>query len=329
MKWPRRTQSISVALTLFRSLLLLIACVTGIESGAVLAQTSTPVVGVSPSSLSFTAVQGGANPATKYISVSNTGGGTLSWSSTDNSGWMTADASGTNSGTIPVNIYSQGGVPAGTYSATVTITVAGYPSQTKFVPITVTVTSSSGGSTSPTIGYSPTSLSFSGTVGGSNPAGKAINISNTGGGTLSWTISENASWLSVSRTSGTNTGSVTVSPNLSGLAAGTYNAAITITATGATNTPKTIPVSLTVSSTTTNSATLTWTANAETDLAGYKIYLSRTPGSYGAPIRILGKTTGYTATGLTTGVTYYFVITSYDTTGNESAYSNEVSKSIY
>lgn len=291
--------------------------------------STTPVIGVSPTSLSFTAVAGGANPATQYISVSNSGGGTLSWSSTDNAGWMNAIASGTNTGTIPVAVFSSG-YPAGTiYSGTVTITAAGYPSQTKTIPITFTVTSATSTSTSPTIGYSPTSLSFAGTVGGTNPAGKAISISNAGGGTLSWTVSDNSGWLSVSPASGTNTGTVTASANLSGLAAGTYNGTITISATGATNSPKTIPVSLTVSSTTAKSATLTWTANVETDLAGYKIYRATTSGSYGAPIATLSKTTSYSATNLSTGTTYFFVITAYDSVGNESSYSNEVSKSIY
>src|SRR5262249_15995791 len=39
-------------------------------------------------------------------------------------------------------------------------------------------------------------------------------------------------------------------------------------------------------------------------------------------------TTNYTVTGLQNGTTYFFVITAYDSAGNESTYSNEVSKSI-
>ncbi len=36
-----------------------------------------PVIGISPTSLSFTAPQGGTNPATQTLNISNTGGGTL------------------------------------------------------------------------------------------------------------------------------------------------------------------------------------------------------------------------------------------------------------
>ncbi|HTG17935.1 MAG TPA: hypothetical protein VK747_21995, partial [Blastocatellia bacterium] len=98
----------------------------------------------------------------------------------------------------------------------------------------------------PTIGVSPASMSFTATVGGSNPANQSLNITNTGGGTLNWTASSNATWLSVSPTSGTAPSTATVSANISGLAVGTYNGAITISAPGASNTPVTVPVTLTV-----------------------------------------------------------------------------------
>jgi fibronectin type 3 domain-containing protein len=74
---------------------------------------------------------------------------------------------------------------------------------------------------------------------------------------------------------------------------------------------------------------LTWSANTESDLAGYKIYRAEASGGYGAPIAILGNVTSYIATGLQVGKTYYFVITAYDSAGNESLPSNEVSKSIF
>src|SRR5215831_7810152 len=105
---------------------------------------------------------------------------------------------------------------------------------------------SSGGATQPTIGVNPTSLSFTATAGGSNPANQTINISNTGGGTLNFTASDNAPWLTVSPASGTAPSTLTASVDISGLAAGTYNGTITVSATGATNTPVSVPVTLTV-----------------------------------------------------------------------------------
>ena len=102
--------------------------------------------------------------------------------------------------------------------------------------------------TQPIIGLSPTSLTFTTTV-GTNPANQTIALSNNGAGTMNWTAtadSTSPAWLSVSPGNGTDNTTLTVSVNASGLAAGTYSKAITITATGAANTPQTIDVSLTV-----------------------------------------------------------------------------------
>ena len=79
--------------------------------------------------------------------------------------------------------------------------------------------------------------------------------------------------------------------------------------------------------------TLSWDApnsNSDgtplTDLAGYKIYVSKSPGLYADSIDV-GNVLTKTLTNFCEG-TYYFVATAYDTSGNESAYSNEVSKAI-
>lgn len=108
--------------------------------------------------------------------------------------------------------------------------------------------------TSPTISHSPTSMIFSGQPGGANPSSKTLSIWNSGTGTLNWSVSGDASWLLLSPTSGSSTGqvnSVTVSVNTTGLSAGTYNATITISAPGATNTPQTVSVTLALYTSTT------------------------------------------------------------------------------
>ncbi|MFO0707749.1 MAG: fibronectin type III domain-containing protein, partial [Nitrospira sp.] len=196
----------------------------------------------------------------------------------------------------------------------------------KTLPVALTVSTAT--VQAPIIGLSTSSLAFSGTAGGANPANQTVTVSNAGAGTLAWTASDNAAWLTLTPASGTNTGTVTASVNLTGLAAGTYTGTITVAATGATS--KTLPVSLTVASatTTTSSATLTWGANTESDLAEYKVYMGTQPGTYGAPIAV-GKVTSYQITNLTKGTTYYFSVTAVDTAGNESLHSAEVSKSIF
>jgi hypothetical protein len=146
---------------------------------------------------------------------------------------------------------------------------------------------------------------------------------------LSWATSDNAAWLTLSPVPGTNSGTVTTSVNLTGLDAGTYSAIITVAVSGSTNSPQQIPVSLTLSVTAANTATLARSTSNESDLAGYKVYRGAGSGTYGAPLTTLPKTTtSYIATGLQTGTTYFFVITTYDSSGNESTFFNEVSKSI-
>lgn len=102
---------------------------------------------------------------------------------------------------------------------------------------------------SPTIAFSPSSFSFSATEGGASPPGQTLSIWNSGGGILNWSVSDNATWLTLSPTSGSSTGekgNVAVSVDISGMNPGSYWATITISAEGATNTPQTIPVSLTI-----------------------------------------------------------------------------------
>ena len=278
-----------------------------------------PAIGLSPTSLSFTAQQGGGNPAAQTLNISNTGGGTLSWSVSNNAMWVShSPTSGTGNGVVTISVTT-GSLTAGTYNGVVTLSAPGATSVT--VPVTFTVTAA------PTITLSPSSLSYAATQGAANPANQNVSLTNSGG-TLSWTVSDDASWLAVSPTSGSGNSTLTTSVNTAGLTAGTYNGTFTVSAVGASS--KTVTVTLTVSTPATSSATLTWNANTDSDLAGYKIYRATTSGGYGAPTAtVQGNITTYIATGLQSGTTYFFVITSYDSAGNESARSNEVSKSIY
>ncbi len=79
--------------------------------------------------------------------------------------------------------------------------------------------------------------------------------------------------------------------------------------------------------------TLAWDPNSEPDFAGYKVYYktvssgppySGTGATEGdSPIDV-GNVTEFTVHDLTDGVTYFFVVTAYDTEALESGYSNEV-----
>jgi hypothetical protein len=70
--------------------------------------------------------------------------------------------------------------------------------------------------------------------------------------------------------------------------------------------------------------TLAWDPNTEDDLAGYKVYYGLQSGNYDSVIDV-GNVTEYTVTDLTSETRYYFVVTAYDTSLNESGFSEEVS----
>ena len=81
----------------------------------------------------------------------------------------------------------------------------------------------------------------------------------------------------------------------------------------------------------TGSVTLAWDAPTDANgpiaaVSGYKVYYGTAPGSYTNSVKV-GAATTYTVTGLAPG-TYYFNVTDYDASGNESGFANEVSKTI-
>jgi len=79
------------------------------------------------------------------------------------------------------------------------------------------------------------------------------------------------------------------------------------------------------------SATLQWDAVTFPTLSGYRVYYGTAPRSYqqaaGAGVNV-GNVNNFTVTGLGNGTRYYFAVTAYDSSNNESGYSNEVFKDI-
>ena len=68
---------------------------------------------------------------------------------------------------------------------------------------------------------------------------------------------------------------------------------------------------------------LTWLANQEPDVAGYRIYVS---GSYDGTYQGVGETSGlsFVDYGATNGLTSYYAVTAVDAAGNESELSTDV-----
>ena len=85
-----------------------------------------------------------------------------------------------------------------------------------------------------------------------------------------------------------------------------------------------------------NQAHITWAANPEPDLAGYRVYWGFNPVTFSPffsnSINV-GNVLTYTISGsspsqVTQDGKWYFAVTAYDTSNNESAFSTVVSKRI-
>ncbi|MCG2660368.1 MAG: FG-GAP-like repeat-containing protein [Kiritimatiellae bacterium] len=174
------------------------------------------------------------------------------------------------------------------------------------------------------IGISPSSLSYTATHGGANPAPQVFVVSNTGssGFTFTNTVSYSAGasgWFNPSVLTGAVSGhgslTVTASVNIAGLSAGTYMATNTISSPTAANSPQTLVATLTVNLTTptgvsasdgtyTDKVRVLWTAVS--GATAYEVWRN-TSDTVGSATN-LGDTanTSYDNTGVSGDVTYYY-----------------------
>ncbi|MGO9257220.1 MAG: BACON domain-containing protein [Bryobacteraceae bacterium] len=222
--------------------------------------------------------------ATDPLSIS------VNTATTDGATWLFAVPT---SATIPLNgstalTIGLAFIPStpGSYSGTVTITAVAASSakvldSPLIIPVTLQVTAGAPTAT-------PAQLSFTQTLGGSAPAAQTISVGSSTGQSLSFTASAttttppSSSWLTVTPTSGTTPGTLTVSVSGASLAASTtaYTGQITITASGAV--PVTVPVSFTVNAGTISAspATLAFSqVQGGTAPAAQAINVNGTPGA--------------------------------------------------
>jgi pectate lyase len=100
---------------------------------------------------------------------------------------------------------------------------------------------------------SPSSLAFEAVTGAPAPPGEQLSVVEAGGGRLTWvataTTTSGGSWLAVTPASGTTPSSLTVSARPDGLAEGAYQGTVVVTSPGATNSPRSVPVTLVIDST--------------------------------------------------------------------------------
>jgi Viral BACON domain len=211
----------------------------------VTAAATKPALTLSPTSVTFSFQIGGSTPAAQKVATSSTTSTAITYSASTSTAWLTASGSGATPGSINLSV-NPSGLAAGTYTGSVSVTGTGASNSPVTLPVTLNVTSAT---SNPTLNLTPSSLAFSYAAGGAAPAAKTLSLASSTGSALSYTaVASGGSWLSIGSTSGNTPGSISVSVNPASMAVGTYNGTITVTSSGASNSPQSVPVTLTVTS---------------------------------------------------------------------------------
>ena len=188
------------------------------------------------------------------------------------------DFAGTGTTTSVANPFNTSSLADGTHTITAKLTLSAGGTQT------ISATFAKSGSAPAALIFNPTSVSFT-TPAGTNPATKSVSLNTSNGSVASFSVTDNASWLTVTPASGTTPqNTVTLTVDTTGLTAGTYTAIVTATATDFTQT--TLPVNLTVTGASTFGLNFSRTSNrgnpvpltnATTSASGENIYVFVSP----------------------------------------------------
>jgi hypothetical protein len=199
-----------------------------------------PTIKLTPSSFYFQAQQGSANPPDQTLNITNIGPGTLNWTATKKSSWLTLSSySGTAPSTVTVNVNNTG-LLAGVYVDSIRISDPIATNTPQYSSVTFEIFSEF-----PIILPSPTSISVIGSA-TQNPYMRSLLIQNNGGGVMNWRVAKKRSWMSFDHDSGTasqgSPGEIIVNFDGAGLSFGEHRDTITITSTNAINSPVEVPV---------------------------------------------------------------------------------------
>lgn len=208
--------------------------------------TNPPAIGLSQQFLSFAALQGGANPPAQSISLTNTGGGVLSFAvQTETSAggaWLqVTPTTGTAPTTLTVRASSSN-LASGQYQGLITIRETN-TGEIRTIAVSLLVSQAV-----PILQVSQTGLLYLGVEGSLTLRPQSLTIQNRGQGVMSWRVATSVpgggDWLKATPDRGTSDAAnpqaaptVTVTVDPTPLRAGVFTGLLIITADGAPNSP--------------------------------------------------------------------------------------------
>jgi hypothetical protein len=195
-----------------------------------------PAIQLSSSTVAVSATYA-INPAQRSVTVQNSGGGTLSgltlgavtYGAGQPTGWLSRSLSTTTAPATITLTFATASLASGSYSATLPVQSAVADNS----PVNLTVNLTVG--PPPSISVNPGSVSFAAWGGAALPASQAVQITNTGGGSLSGLstsisyTSGSSGWLTATFSGGTTAPTtLLLRPNTTALSAGTRTAVVTV-----------------------------------------------------------------------------------------------------
>ena len=302
----------------------LVSAQGGITSVSVSGTVSQSALTLSPASINFgSAVTGVANTQTVQISNPGIAAVTITAANISGTGFSASGLA------LPLTLsagktaaFNVQFVPKSAGAATGSLSVVSDASN----PPSAIALSGAGVAAGLSLAVNPSNVSF-GNVNVGSTASRSVTITNTGNSNVA--ISNEA--LTGANLSLSGGSAVTLSPSQSITLTLQYSPTTAVSTSGtlaiasnATVAPPAIPVSGTGVAQAQHTVVLSW--NASTSATGYNIYRSATSGTGYA--RVNSGPDGvlnYSDTSVQNGQTYFYVTTAVDASGQESAYSSEVS----
>jgi len=179
---------------------------------------------------------GGSTHAVTWTSGGSIANVKIEFSSDNGAKWTTVVASTANTGSYS---WMAPAVVSDKCLVRISNAATGTPSDSSNAVFAIAVTS-------PIIGLSKTSLNFGTEQNGTPTPAATVLLSNLGIGTLNWTTTSSADWISVSPGAGAGVGVLTIGISRTNLTPGAYSGTVTITDPVAVNSPRAINIGLNV-----------------------------------------------------------------------------------
>ena len=213
-----------------------------------------PSIQLSATQLELTAAGNGTATDDHSVEVTNGGGGSLgslgvgvTYADAESGDWLSATLSGTDAPAQVVLSAHPGSLATGTYDATLHVSSPHADNSPAALGVRFIVTEAG-----PVIGLADDRVSFSAPQGSADPAPMTIDVSNTGGGTLSGLTTSVAygdrqptGWLTAT-IDDTAPAALTLQATLGALVAGVYTATVSVSSSLAQNSPASVSVTFSV-----------------------------------------------------------------------------------